>query len=378
MKRALVLSLICVLGFAFAGMSASLTGSWDTDVTIDVTQSDFSAALGLTSKLTVNYIIGDWTFTSITALTDAGWSDQDFNATGILGAFNITTALDLNPDATFGDLDVTVGLTFSGVILGVDIDLIGDDLFMDLTGSGVAGEGVTVDVTVSFGDDDGECDLDWAGFDIVIGFSFCCVELEAEITFDCDGLDAIVFSFGGLAVPNLPWLTIDGSITFDLVDGKTVVLEPSLDFGVDVCFNLYWDLGGWTAAGNGFSITDITLDGISLSCYVGGVLFEGITYWGEPVYGAKKNDFPGLLAGFGQQYFEAYRISTDDDACCGPFGFSLAVYFEEDLTDQLFDIDLFVASVSLEVATQFTFDMGLSVDATGGFTEWTVGFLVTW
>ncbi|MCK5245349.1 hypothetical protein KAR02_00510, partial [Candidatus Bipolaricaulota bacterium] len=77
MKRALVFSLICVLGVAFTGFAASLSGSWDTDVTIDPQQTNFSVAIGLTSVLTVAYTIGDWTFTSVTDLDDGGWTDQD-------------------------------------------------------------------------------------------------------------------------------------------------------------------------------------------------------------------------------------------------------------------------------------------------------------
>jgi hypothetical protein len=386
MKRALVLSLICVFGLTFAGMGASLTGSWDTDVTIDVTQTNFSLALGLTSILTVNYIIGDWTFTSITELSDGGWEDQDFNAVGLLGAFDITTALNLGTLGTFGDLDLTIGWSMSGVILGIDVDLAGGDLFVFLTAEAVAGEGVTFEAELAFGTEDETnpvCDLNWAGLDLTVGFGFCCVDVELNLLFDCDGFTSAEFTFGGIAVPNLPWLTIDGSILFDLVAGKTFSVTPSFDFGAIVCFDLYWDTGinygSWYEWGNGFVVDEFALSGIGLECTISGVKFEALTYWGEDIYGSKKNKSPGILAGF-EDYYEAYKISTTDDACCGPFSFSFAVYFTDDgaAMDSLFDVDLFIATVSLEVASQFTFNMGLNVDALGGFTEWTVGFLVTW
>ncbi|MFC2078657.1 hypothetical protein ACFLSZ_01600 [Candidatus Bipolaricaulota bacterium] len=380
MKRALVLSLICVLGFAFTSLAASLTGSWDTDITILPGQTEFNDAISIVSYLTVNYIIGDWTFTSITKLGDAGWLDQDFNASGVLGAFTISTALDLNPDATFGDLDVTVGVSIAGVSLGWDFNLdAAPD--MTITASGTAGD-VGVSVTLKFGDDDAICDFPWASADIDLTFGFCCVDLAIDIDFTCTaGFEDITFVFGGLVVPNLPWLTIDGSIMFDLSDGKTFKVSPSFDFGMDVCFDFYWS-DDYDVYGNGFSIDDIQLDGIAITCEIGGVSFSGITYWGPAIvdtdYDYVADSFPGLLTPYGTQYFEAYQIATTDDACCGPFSFSLTVYFEEDLTDQLFDVDLFVAYVSLEVASQFVLDMGLSVDATDGFTEWTIGFLVTW
>ena len=380
MKRALVISLICVLGFAFTSLAASLTGSWATDITILPGQTHFNDAISIVSKLTVNYIIGDWTFTSITSLGDAGWLDQDFNATGVLGAFTISTALDLNPDATFGDLDVTVGVSIAGVSLGWDFNLdAAPD--MTITASGTAGD-VGVSVTLKFGDDDAICDFPWASADIDLTFGFCCVDLAVDIDFTCtEGFEDITFVFGGLVVPNLPWLTIDGSIMFDLSDGKTFSVSPSFDFGMDVCFDFYWS-DDYDVYGNGFSIDDIQLDGIAITCEIGGVSFSGITYWGPAIvdtdYDYVADSFPGLLTPYGTQYFEAYQIATTDDACCGPFSFSLTVYFEEGLTDQLFDVDLFVAYVSLEVASQFVLDMGLSVDATDGFTEWTIGFLVTW
>jgi hypothetical protein len=400
MKRALVLSLICVLGFAFAGLGVSLTGSWDTDVTIDVTQTNFSNAIGLSSVLKVNYTVGDWTFTSITALTEDGWADQDFNAVGLLGAFGIVTALDLNPEGTFGDLDVTVTLSFSGVVFVWDVNLDATP-DMSIKGTGVAGD-VGIMVKLSFGGVAG-CDFTWSKADVDLTFGFCCVDLKLALDFTCEGFKNATITFGGLVVPNLPWLTIDGSIVFDLDAGKTVTLTPSLDFGADVCFDLYWDLDNWDDFNQGFAIDSIKLDGFGISCEIGGVLFEGISYWGLPIVdddGDGAGDwFPGILGGFyagtayANPYYEAYKISTTDDACCGPFAFSFAVYFDNpslyngtidppvpatDPMTSLFDVSLFVATVSLEVASQFTFDMGLTVDALGGFTEWTIGFLVTW
>jgi hypothetical protein len=381
MKRALVLSLICVLGLAFTGFAASLTGSWDTDITILPGQTNFNDAITIVSYLTVNYIVGDWTFTSVTKLGTAGWLDQDFNASGVLGAFSLSTALDLNPDATFGDLDVTAGVTIAGVTFGWDLDLVGGDTFLDFDASGVAGD-VTIAIDVDFGDDDGVCDFPWDDATIKLGFSFCCVDISATVFFDCEnGFGYAKFAFGGLTVPNLPWLTIGGYVTFDLDAGKTFVVYPTFDFGVDVCFDLYWS-DDYAVSGNGFSIEDIQLDGIELTCTIGGVEFNGITYWGPVIVDTDgdgvADDFPGILGGYGQQYFEAYKISTTDDACCGPFSFSFAIYFDENSTDQLFDIDLFEATVEIELASQFTFDMGLTVDATAGFTQWLIGFLVTW
>lgn len=375
MKRALVISLVCVIGFAFSGLAATLSGSWATDITIDPGQSYFADAITIDTVLTVNYGIGDWTFTSITTLSDLGWVDQDFNVVGVLGAFSISTALKLGTDGTFGDLDVTVGVSIAGVAFGWDFNL---DAAPDMTftASGVAGE-VTVDVTLVFGDEDAICDFPWASADIDLGFMFDCVDLSIDIDFTCAaGFEDITFSFGGLVVPNLPWLTIAGSIEFNLTTGKVAQFSPTFDFGTDVCFDLYWDIVNiYEDNYNGFSIGSIELDGVGISVVIGGVTFEALTYWGETdIYG----QYPGILNGYGTDYFEAYKISATDDACCGPLDFSLAVFFDEDSTAQLFDVDLFVATVELEVASQFLVDMALEVDATAGFTQWLIGFTVTW
>ena len=71
-------------------------------------------------------------------------------------------------------------------------------------------------------------------------------------------------------------------------------------------------------------------------------------------------------------------MSSNEDACCGPFGFELAVYFL-DTGAMLFDVSLIEADMTLQIASQFAFNMGMDVDVEmGAFTEWVVGFLATW
>lgn len=362
MKRALVLSLICVLGLGFSSLAASLTGYWDTDVTIDPQQTNFNDAISLTSEIGVTYTVGDWAFTSVTNLTEAGWAGQAFDAAGVLGAFTISSGLVFDPATpAFTSWDVTMGVSIAGVSFGSVFELDGDDAALELTGSGVAGD-VVVDITVNFGDltaDDG-CDLDWSGVEIGIDFPFCCADIAATLVFDCEGFDHILFETGGIAIPTLPWLTIDASVNFTM-DEKTVTLDPNLDFGDFVCFDLDID---WTSTGGvnaPLVFGDLTIDRIELVCDIGAVTFTGVT------------DFTPE-----DEYFEWYTISTNDDGCCGPFSFDLGFYFLEGGA-RLFDIALIDADMSLQIASQFTFNMGLEVNVeTGAFTQWLVGFLVTW
>ena len=368
MKRALVLSLICVLGLALTGLAATLSGSWDTDVTIDPTQSYFADAIGLVSVLTVIYTVGDWMFTSVTDLDETGWTDQDFSVAGVLGAFTLTSALDFTPATpAFGSWNTTASVSIAGVSFGADFTLEDNDVELVLSGSGVAGD-VTVSVEVTFGGilpGDDVCDLDWAGVEISLGFPFCCADIAAEIVFDCDGFDYVEFSVVGIAIPNLPWVTLDATLTFT-IQTKSLVLTPKFDFGTIVCFDLYFDVD---TTGDHLTLGAIRIEGIGLTCDIGAVTFTGLSFWGD---GTK----PGLL--YGTEYWEVYALSTDDDACCGPFTFDVAVYFLTSGT-QLFDVAFIDADMTLQVATQLTFNMGLEIDLEiGGFTKWIIGFLVTW
>jgi len=356
MKRALVLSLICALGLGFTGLAATLSGSWDTDVMIDPQQTNFNDAISLTSVLTVAYTVGDWTFTSVTDLDETGWTDQDFSVAGVLGAFSISSALDFDPvTPAFGSWNTDVSVSIAGVSFGVDFTLEDMDVTLILTGSGVAGD-VTVGVEVTFGgDDNDECDLDWAGIEIDLGFPFCCADISATLLFTCDGFDSICFETSGIAVPNMPYLTLTAEVCFTM-DEKTLELTPSFDFGDIACFDLEF-----TADWEDLSIQNITITGIGLTCDIGAVTFTG---WSQ-------------LDG-SEEYWEWYTIETNDDACCGPFSFDLSIYFLEGGI-RLFDIALIEANMELQVASQFIFNMGLSVNVnTGAFTQWIVGFLVTW
>jgi hypothetical protein len=330
--------------------------------------------------LTVAYTVGDWTFTSVTDLNTGGWTDQDFSVAGVLGAFSLTSSLDFVPaDATFGSWNTSASVAIAGVSFGADFWLASNDVALFLTGSGVAGD-VTIDIEVKFGDlgftngvpnstGNDECDLDWAGVTIDIGFPFCCADIALEVVFDCTGFASATFTTDGIAIPNLPWVTIDAELVYTMT-AKTLELSPNFDFGAIVCFDLYFDVD---TAGDNLTLGAISIDGIGLSCDIGAVTFTGISYWG-PLTGPYR---PSLLY-YQDTYWEAYQIATNDDACCGPFGFDLTFYFLEGGA-RLFDIALIDANMSLQVAAQFLFNMGLEINVeTGAFSQWTVGFLVTW
>jgi hypothetical protein len=359
-----------MLGLGVGTMAATLSGTWDTDVTILPQQTNFNDAIGLKSTITVKYAVCDWTFTSIPTLTEAGWTDQDFNVTGVLGAFTISSLLDFVPATpAFGSWTNTVGVSIAGVGFSVKSVLTTGNLAVTFTGTGAIGD-CTVKVVATFGSpaEGSGCDLDWTGVTFTMTFPFCCADITATVTFTCNGFDKACFGVKGIAVPNMPYLTLAADVCFTMAQ-KTLTITPSFAFGTIPCFDLYFKVD---TTGN-LSIQNITIVGIGLTCPIGGVTFTGISYWDTTVALTAK---PGILAG--TPYWEAYQIKTTDDGCCGAFGFDLAFYFL-DGGIRLFDVALIDANMTLSLSNQFMFKMGLKLNVeVGAFTTWTVGFKVTW
>jgi hypothetical protein len=372
MKRALVLSLAVVFGLGIAAFAQELTGAWSSSITIDPGTDPVD--INITSELTINYSLSGWTFTSYSALTEGGWVAQIFSASGSLGAFSLGSTLDLDPAGAFNEWDVTAGVSIAGVTFGLDFALADNDVELTLSGSGTAGL-VTVGVDVTFGgitrdangvplpgEDNNECDLPWSGVAITVGFPFCCADVAGTLAFDCDGFSSACFEVDGIAIPNLPWVAIGAELCFEL-QTKTLQLAPSFDFGDIACFDLYI----YQNYDGNLHLGDIYIGGIGLECEIGGVAFTGISIWDANI------DKPSVMG----DYWEYYNIATTDEGCCGPFAFDVSIFFDDD-HNSLFDVDKFAANMSLQVATQFTFSMGIELEVDAGFTLWTLGFDVVW
>jgi hypothetical protein len=387
MKKALVLSLAVVLGLGVASFAQTLSGSWDTTISINPGPP---VTLGIDSELIVTYAVSGWSFTSDTVLDETGWLGQSFEVGGSLGAFTLGSVVVFDTVLPFGftSWEVTGGLSLAGVTFDMTFASVPGDVALEIVAAGSAGA-VDVEVDVTFGsayhnttgwhagDELGICDFDWAGVDITVGFPFCCADVVSTISFDCLGFNYAQFKVTDIAIPALPWVTLDATLKFEM-QTKSLVLAPKFDFGAVACFDLYITqshtdaVGGTTGTDPGIVglLGDIALSGIGLSCEIGGVEFTGISYWGT---GTK----PGLL--YGTSYWEAYQIATTDDGCCGPFNFDVTLYFLNGGL-QLFDVAEIDANMSIQIATQFTFSTGIAIDltTTPSFTNWTIGFLVEW
>jgi hypothetical protein len=370
MRKALVLGLIAALGLSCAAFAqGELSGSWDTDITIDPAATNIQDFLDFSTVLTVIYSVGGWDFTSVSTLDDTGWTDQTFAAAGSFGVFNMNSLLDFGTDGTFDKWTLGTSFLFGSVDLDFDFVLENGDLALTI-GMGATTGLVTFDVDVSFGTPDNDlCDFNWQGVDITIDFPFCCAEVTATIAINCDGFEKACFAVSDIVVPGFPWFGLDAEVCFEL-ETKTLTLSPDFDFGADLCFDVYMCAtsdGGVLPWGSPLQLLDIYIAGIGLECEVGAVTFTGISFWGEQC------TKPTALG----DYWEMYKISSTDDACCGPFTFDIAVFFDE-TSGFLFDVAAFEADFSYDLGDALTFTMGLDYTAASGLTLWTIGFEITW
>jgi hypothetical protein len=376
-----------VFGLGVVSFAQVLSGEWDTNIYLNPQAGGIPDFIDFDTSLTVNYNIGGWDFWSYTFIEDTfggatGWTEQEFGAAGSLGAYTFSALLVFDPAVPeFDELEVDAAYTIGGMSFGIEFVLTPGDLALELVGTGSTGL-VDIEATLTFGTPGNDaCDLDWTGAEIEVAFPFCCADVSATIEFNCDGFVEACFAVGGVVIPNLPWVTVDAEVCFQTAS-KTLTLTPAFDFGADVCFDLYihhypqGETGGMPPA-DPLMLGDIRIEGIGLSCEIGGVSFAALSYWGPEIYGPWwAPGYPGILYGY-EDYWEAYQIGTTDDACCGPFSFDITFFFRENGT-HLFDVSLIVANMELVVAPQFTFGMGLTMDVIAGLTDWTITFTVTW
>jgi hypothetical protein len=378
MKRALVLTLAIVLGLSIATFAVGdMSGKWDTTFKITAFAP---VTLTFTSALTVTYDIGGWKFTSYTLVDDTGWKDQTFSASGSLGAYTFGSTIDFNPLATgptnyFQKWTVAGGVSIGGLTFDATFTLYPKNVSFVFGFSGATSL-VTVDVDITFGTPgDLVCDLDFQSVKIVVGFPFCCAEVTSTLYFTCEGFQYVEFCVKKITIEKLPWMTLDACVKFEQ-QTKTMTITPQIDFGVVGCdFDLYLRINpAGPLVGPPFPdppviFDSIKLDGIKITCKVGDIDFTGLSYWG---LASKKPKELGT-------YWEMYKIATSEDACCGgAFKFDVAVFFSATHAS-LFDVAEFQANISLAIATQFTFKMGLKYVVTPAvLKELTFGFLVTW
>jgi hypothetical protein len=362
MRRLLIGLVVAAALSGWAG-AQGFSGVWDMEVTIDPMAGTIADFFDFETSATVTYEVGGWSFTTFTQLDDTGWIDQTFSVGGIVGDFTVGMGLNLDPAGAFESWKVTVGTTFGGVALEFDFTLAESDVELVVGGSTATGV-VDVSFTTTFGGDDNDiCDFDWAGIDVTLEFPFFCADVSATIEVDCDGFDQLTLRADGIAVPALPWLTIDAELTYRL-ETKSIVLSPDFDFETGLCFDVYVNVDEQTESSGFVGLRDIHIDGLKLVCTVDRVVFTGISFWGA-------TGKPGALG----EYWEMYKIESNDETCCGPLSFDAAIFFGVG-SHNLADISLFSIGMDLELGDPFTFSVDLDVDVDAATVEVIFGFRV--
>jgi len=385
MKKALVLTLAFALGLGIVAFAAPLSGEWCADITIAPQTPEFTA---FDTDITVDYTVGGWVFESVTGFDFDGWDTQAFSAVGVLGAFTIGSDLVFAPStALFTSWDSTVGVSIAGVAFNGEFLLtdIGSAWLFGATGG--AGD-LSLGATVYFNgklDPYGALAVQTPGYCFCfssvtfdVSFPFGCIDLvEVSLGFSAAyGFDGVTFSVTGIELPGISWLTFDADLTFDdgagELQGKTLTLTPNLVIGDSNCIILYARLVGddgvsCTTEG-ALSITALEIYGIGLSFDPVGVTFSSYSSF-DP------NDNEDITGN--ADYWEVFTISSEADSCCGGgLSFALDTYFSCD-SGALFDWAETDVSISYGLGSNLTFSTGLNV-TDAGFTEWTIGFCVTW
>jgi hypothetical protein len=207
-------------------------------------------------------------------------------------------------------------------------------------------------------------------------FPFACIDLvDVSLGFSEAGFDGVTFAVSGIEVPGLSLFTFDATLTFDDgIEGKVLTLTPAVTFGTGDCIVLYLGLLGsddGSSTTGALEITGIEVYAIGLDYSWNGVSFSSISIFDVDKYVLSVDPY------WNSEYWEKFSISSSADSCCGGgFSFALDTYFESDST-MLFDWGETDATISYGLGSNFTVSTSLVVDD-GGFTEWTLGFEVTW
>jgi len=331
--------------------------------------------LGFTSTLIVDYTVGGWVFNSTSDFDDTGWIAQSFAATGVLGAFSLTSDLVFAPaTAAFTSWDSTASVSIAGVAFDGEFYLTGLGSGWTFGASGGAGD-VSLAATVYFNiDSDGDLVANefcfcFSSIDFDVSFPFACIDLvDISIGFSTLGFDGVTFSVTGIAIPNISWLTFDVDLTFATgLSGKTMTITPNLNFGTFTCITIYGELLGTFP-----QITGYNIYGIGLTYTWNGVTFSSLSALAPGWYVTSD-----VALDDEGSYWEAFTVSSEADACCGGlFDFSVSTFFDKN-SAMLFDWGESSVKLSMGLGSNYTGWTGLVVKDTG-FDSWTIGFKVTW
>ena len=413
MKRALVLSLVFVLGLGFAAFAGPLTGSWSTDITI-VTPAN--PVITLTSLLNVDYTVSGWTFGFNTRVDEGGLKELNFDIAGNLGALGFWSFLDFDPvtpafdnwsnaakvsiagvdlwalfaleavgevvgtgwsfggHGTAGDIEVWVGVDFNLDATVGTIQSYGWDYLMDMEtyyscSSGAWLDGA-FDVTLA------GCDPAFTNLDIYVEMPFTCLDLLVNVNFDCtNGFDFIQFDLNDIYL-GVSWFQLDDlNIRFTVQTKSITSVDFTLLLDSAVCLTPYFDVS--------MGATDYIVDGIVLRALTLSYSWNGVTFKAGEIFsyyaGFTKSGGLSTYAGcVVTNSDEFFGVEIDGDSCCGGLvDASFYTFFDLGGSTGIFDWLYFVGNASVGLGTNITLDFGLEISPTA-FEALKIGFDLTW
>ena len=393
MKKALVLSLM-VIGLGVAGLAGPLSGVWDLDVTLDPNTATF----GVTSMLNVDYTVGGWTFGMNSVMTEASFVDLSFDVTGVLGAFSFYSLLDFD-DTDFESWSNAATISLGGIDLWV-ISALEEDAFGYSVGAHGSTGLVEMWIEVDFGlsssmyywynygfgylvdwepyyscisgwtngaygmSQTNSCDPVFSGVDIWVEAPFCCLDVLAKLSFDCDGFDQFCIELNDIDL-GAGWFQLDDfNICFTTQTKSISGVDFTLTFGDAVCVTPYFDV----TMDGAYKIDGIALHALLLTCEFNGVTFKagelllpGVTYIGfTPTGGLWYNAYSAYTDCYVVGSDEYFGVEIDGDSCCGgAFDASFFVFFDMGDSSGIFDWLKFYGDVAVGIGSNIELSFGI-------------------
>jgi len=362
MKKALVISLLAVVGLGLAAFAGPLSGCWDLGTILEVDKgTEQVEMLWFGSTLTLDYTTCGWSFGSTAKFSKHAFTNLFFDAAGSVGAFGFYGVLDFVPQtpsfkflAGFADLSIAgVSLYAGGMVYNFNHSTALDPnigIGYIVGGYGVAGD-CSIWVEAQFNapsqiytvyaygyqslldwilyyDTDvcawqkpawtvqtATCTAAWSGLDVYVEYPFACFDLLTTINFDCEnGFDQVCFEIDDICT-GLDWLLLDDlNICFN-VQTKSACGQFELVLSDCVCFTPYLNLVVEQNAITGIELNALTIEydmgqGVTFKA---GTLFDAT--WGFTGIAKVDDDAAACDTGYAYCWDETGGLTRFADCC---------------------------------------------------------------
>jgi len=297
---------VLLVSFCVYPEQGTLSGTLETKISLDFSQASFMDAWSGQMALSADYSLGSASFGIWLSLADVyapNVPTAGFSGEAVAGGFSFSGDACFSVESSsfcygIGRSELYIGgVSFSSIVLLVrnPTDPTPSDLYLALMAHTVFASGTSAEVICTLGsyvlpldqryltspifvalhagDTDGSCDLPFQRLDIAVtDFPFCCTTVSAAASFTCDGFELLEFTTRGIAVPRLPWLTLDALLAFR-PQSKSLLITPRVDLGTGECgfsFHVLPATQLGTAPGDGpISLLPLELQYISYQCQMG-------------------------------------------------------------------------------------------------------------